>query len=97
MLQASKRAKVKDESQKRFVLVDESHRSKFTETAHAAYERMLPNAAFIGFTGHSFIEIRKGTARKFGGLYTLILPLDQAGKDGAVLPFFMKVVRKNLP
>jgi len=46
---------------------------------------MLPNAAFIGFTGTPLMKTEKSTARKFGGFihkYTI----DQAVKDGAVLP-----------
>jgi|AntAceMinimDraft_11_1070367.scaffolds.fasta_scaffold03895_2 type I restriction enzyme R subunit len=81
---AASRAKFKDESQNVFVLVDESHRSNYG-TAHAAMKRMLPNAAFIGFTGTPLMKSEKSTARKFGGFihkYTI----DQAVKDGAVLP-----------
>ncbi len=81
---ATSRAKFKDGSQNVFVLVDESHRSNYG-TAHAAMKRMLPNAAFIGFTGTPLMKSEKSTARKFGGFihkYTI----DQAVKDGAVLP-----------
>jgi len=81
---ATSRAKFKDESQNVFVLVDESHRSNYG-TAHAAMKRMLPNASFIGFTGTPLMKSEKSTARKFGGFihkYTI----DQAVKDGAVLP-----------
>lgn len=81
---ATNRAKFKDESQNIFVLVDESHRSNYG-SAHAAMKRMLPNAVFIGFTGTPLMKSEKSTARKFGGFihkYTI----DQAVKDGAVLP-----------
>ncbi len=81
---ATSRAKFKDASRNIFVLVDESHRSNYG-TAHAAMKRMLPNAAFIGFTGTPLMKTEKSTARKFGGFihkYTI----DQAVKDGAVLP-----------
>lgn len=81
---AASRAKYKDDSQNIFVLVDESHRSNYG-SAHAAMKRMLPNASFIGFTGTPLMKSEKSTARKFGGFihkYTI----DQAVKDGAVLP-----------
>lgn len=81
---ATSRAKFKDASRNIFVLVDESHRSNYG-TAHAAMNRMLPNAVFIGFTGTPLMKTEKSTARKFGGFihkYTI----DQAVKDGAVLP-----------
>lgn len=81
---AASRAKYKDDSQNIFVLVDESHRSNYG-TAHAAMKRMLPNASFIGFTGTPLMKSEKSTSRKFGGFihkYTI----DQAVKDGAVLP-----------
>jgi type I restriction enzyme R subunit len=47
--------------------------------------RILPNACYIGFTGTPLLKKEKSTARKFGGFihkYTI----DQAVKDGAVLP-----------
>ncbi|WP_432411332.1 type I restriction endonuclease subunit R [Rasiella sp. SM2506] len=80
---ASTRLKIKD-SQNIFVLVDESHRSNYG-SAHASMKKILPNAAYIGFTGTPLMKDEKSTARKFGGFihkYTI----DQAVKDGAVLP-----------
>ncbi len=81
---ASKRASFKDESQNIFVLVDESHRSQYG-SAHANMKRIVPNASYIGFTGTPLMKSQKSTAKKFGGFihkYTI----DQAVKDGAVLP-----------
>lgn len=81
---ASKRASFKDESQNIFVLVDESHRSQYG-SAHANMKRIVPNASYIGFTGTPLMKTQKSTAKKFGGFihkYTI----DQAVKDGAVLP-----------
>jgi type I restriction enzyme R subunit len=82
---ASNRVTYKDESPNIFVLVDESHRSQYG-TAHTYMKRMMPNAAYIGFTGTPLMKKQeKNTARKFGGFihkYTI----DQAVKDGAVLP-----------
>lgn len=80
---ASQRVKIKD-SHNIFVLVDESHRSNYG-SAHASMKKILPNASYIGFTGTPLMKSEKSTARKFGGFihkYTI----DQAVKDGAVLP-----------
>lgn len=81
---ATKRASFKDASQNIFVLVDESHRSQYG-SAHANMKRIVPNASYIGFTGTPLMKSQKSTSKKFGGFihkYTI----DQAVKDGAVLP-----------
>ncbi len=81
---ASSRVTFKDESQNIFVLVDESHRSQYG-SAHANMKRIVPNASYIGFTGTPLMKSEKNTSKKFGGFihkYTI----DQAVKDGAVLP-----------
>ncbi|ARN70624.1 type I restriction endonuclease subunit R [Nonlabens tegetincola] len=81
---ATKRASFKEESQNIFVLVDESHRSQYG-SAHANMKRIVPNASYIGFTGTPLMKSQKSTSKKFGGFihkYTI----DQAVKDGAVLP-----------
>jgi len=81
---AKKNATFTDESSNIFVLVDESHRSQYG-TANATMRKILPNACYIGFTGTPLMKTEKSTARKFGGFihkYTI----DQAVKDGAVLP-----------
>lgn len=81
---AVKRATIKDESSNIFVLVDESHRSQYG-TANVNMRKILPNACYIGFTGTPLLKSEKSTARKFGGFihkYTI----DQAVKDGAILP-----------
>ncbi|MCA4792686.1 type I restriction endonuclease subunit R [Myroides odoratimimus] len=81
---ASKAGGYKDEGANIFVLVDESHRSQYGP-AHAMMKRVLPNASYIGFTGTPLMKNEKSTAKKFGGFihkYTI----DQAVKDGAVLP-----------
>ncbi len=67
-----------------FVLIDESHRSQYGRN-HGYLKKMLPNACLIGFTGTPLNKKEKSTAQKFGGFihqYTI----DQAVKDGAVLP-----------
>jgi type I restriction enzyme R subunit len=81
---ATKNTTFVDNSENIFVLVDESHRSQYG-TAHINMKRVLPNACYIGFTGTPLMKNEKSTARKFGGFihkYTI----DQAVKDGAVLP-----------
>lgn len=81
---ATKRVSYKDESQNIFVLIDESHRSQYG-TSHANMKKLVPNASYIGFTGTPLMKSQKSTSKKFGGFihkYTI----DQAVKDGAVLP-----------
>lgn len=81
---ATKNTSFIDNSENIFVLVDESHRSQYG-TAHINMKRVLPHACYIGFTGTPLMKNEKSTARKFGGFihkYTI----DQAVKDGAVLP-----------
>lgn len=81
---ATKRGGFKDDSSDVFVLVDESHRSQYG-AANANMRKILPNATYIGFTGTPLLKSEKSTAKKFGGFihkYTI----DQAVKDGAVLP-----------
>ncbi len=81
---AVKRGSFKDDSADIFVLVDESHRSQYG-TANVNMRKILPNATYIGFTGTPLLKSEKSTAKKFGGFihkYTI----DQAVKDGAVLP-----------
>jgi type I restriction enzyme R subunit len=81
---AIKNTSFTDPSENIFVLVDESHRSQYG-AAHINMKRVLPKACYIGFTGTPLMKNEKSTARKFGGFihkYTI----DQAVKDGAVLP-----------
>lgn len=81
---ASKQGSFQDTSNNIFVLVDESHRSQYG-TANVNMRKILPNACYIGFTGTPLLKKEKSTAKKFGGFihkYTI----DQAVKDGAVLP-----------
>jgi len=67
-----------------FILVDESHRTQEGDL-HKAMKKVFPSACYIGFTGTPLMKKEKSTISKFGGLihkYTI----DQAVKDGAVLP-----------
>jgi type I restriction enzyme R subunit len=67
-----------------FVLVDESHRTQYG-SIHAAMQRVLPQACYIGFTGTPLMRGEKQTVLRFGGMidtYTI----DQAVRDKSVVP-----------
>lgn len=67
-----------------FILVDESHRTQEGDL-NKAMNKVFPFACYLGFTGTPLMKNEKSTISKFGGLlhkYTI----DQAVKDGAVLP-----------
>lgn len=74
----------KDPSADVFLLVDESHRSQYGEIA-ARMRRIFPNACYLGFTGTPLMKNEKSTFAKFGGLID-VYAIDQAVKDGAVVP-----------
>lgn len=81
---ALKRKDFRNKSENIFVLVDESHRSQYGKN-HALMKKALPQACYIGFTGTPLMSAEKNTANKFGG-YIDKYTIDQAVKDGAVLP-----------
>jgi type I restriction enzyme R subunit len=67
-----------------FILVDESHRTQ-GGNLNKAMKKVFPTSCYLGFTGTPLMKKEKSTISKFGGLlhkYTI----DQAVKDGAVLP-----------
>jgi type I restriction enzyme R subunit len=67
-----------------FILVDESHRTQ-SGSLNKAMKKTFPSSCYLGFTGTPLMKKEKSTISKFGGLlhkYTI----DQAVKDGAVLP-----------
>jgi len=67
-----------------FVLVDEGHRSNYSQLA-AHMRRVFPNACFIGFTGTPLHKKDKNTAQKFGGFihdYTM----RRSVQEGTVVP-----------
>ncbi len=68
-----------------FVLIDESHRSQYG-FSHQDMKQVLPNACYIGFTGTPLMHNEKNTVDKFGGLIRPTYTIDQAVKDGAVVP-----------
>lgn len=71
-----------------FVLVDESHRSqtvKDIDSLHRQMRKVLPGAAYIGFTGTPLLKREKSTFDRFGGLIH-DYKIDQAVADKAVVP-----------
>jgi type I restriction enzyme R subunit len=81
---ATSKSNFKEDSKNIFVLVDESHRSQYG-SAHAYMRKILPNASYIGFTGTPLLKTEINTSKKFGG-FIHKYSIDQAVKDGAVLP-----------
>lgn len=67
------------------VLVDEAHRSH-PGWQHARLRAMLPNAAFIGFTGTPVIDQTRKTTREIFGDFADLYTLRDAERDGAVVP-----------
>lgn len=68
-----------------FVLIDEAHRSQYKER-NIKMQKTLPNACFIAMTGTPLMKKEKNTAGKFGGIIRPVYTVDQAVKDGAVVP-----------
>lgn len=68
-----------------FVLIDEGHRSQYGEMG-VKMEKAMPNACFIAMTGTPLMKKEKSTAQKFGGIIKPVYTVDQAVKDGAVVP-----------
>jgi len=68
-----------------FVLIDEGHRSQYGEMG-IKMEKAMPNACFIAMTGTPLMKKEKSTAQKFGGIIRPVYTVDQAVKDGAVVP-----------
>lgn len=75
---------VKIDNSNIFVLIDESHRSNYGETA-AQMRRVFPNACYLGFTGTPLLKKEKETARKFGGFIRPFYSMRQAVEDNAVV------------
>ena len=74
-----------DKSPNIFVLVDESHRTQFGEFA-GEMRSMFPNACFFGFTGTPLMKKDKNSFARFGDLIKPSYSINQAVKDGAVVP-----------
>ncbi len=74
-----------DESIDIFTLIDESHRTNFGSFA-ARMRQMFPKACYLGFTGTPLLKKEKNSFAKFGGLIDPHYSIQQAVKDGAVVP-----------
>jgi len=69
-----------------FVLVDEGHRSQYSEQ-HAQMRLALKGACFIAFTGTPLAKsAKKNTFAQFGDLFRPAYTISRAVKDGAVVP-----------
>lgn len=79
------RARLKNDSENIFVLVDESHRGQYSEM-HARMRKALPKGCFIGFTGTPIRKKEKDTINRFGGLIQPTYTMLSAVEDGAVVP-----------
>ncbi len=74
-----------EQSNNIFLLVDEAHRTQY-KNLHARMKQMLPNACYIGFTGTPLMKKEKNSFGKFGGMIKPCYTIQQANKDGAVVP-----------
>ena len=77
--------KFQDDSADIFMLIDESHRTNYSTFA-ARMRQMFPKACYLGFTGTPLLKKEKNSFIKFGGLIEPRYSIDQAVKDGAVVP-----------
>ena len=77
--------KYQDDSADIFMLIDESHRTNYNTFA-ARMRQMFPKACYLGFTGTPLLKKEKNSFIKFGGLIEPHYSIDQAVKDGAVVP-----------
>lgn len=68
-----------------FVLIDEGHRSQYGKMG-IQMGKTMPNACFIAMTGTPLMKKEKSTAAKFGGMIKPVYTVDQAVRDGAVVP-----------
>lgn len=75
---------VLSESENIIVMVDEAHRTQYSDLARNM-RTALPNAAYLGFTGTPISKIDKNTRRTFGD-YIDKYPFNAAIKDGATVP-----------
>ncbi len=77
--------KFQDDSADIFMLIDESHRTNYNTFA-ARMRQMFPKACYLGFTGTPLLKEEKNSFIKFGGLIEPHYSIDQAVKDGVVVP-----------
>jgi type I restriction enzyme, R subunit len=67
-----------------FVLVDEGHRTNYSEL-HQKMRKTLPHACFIGFTGTPLLKKERNTVNQFGGFIDTY-NIRRAVEDKAVVP-----------
>ncbi len=81
---ATSNPRLKSADRNTFVLVDEGHRSNYSEH-HARMRIALKGACFIAFTGTPLAD-KKNTFMQFGELFKPAYTISRAVSDGAVLP-----------
>lgn len=83
---AAKNRNLKEATRDTFVLVDEGHRSNYSEH-HARMKLALKGACFVAFTGTPLAkDAKKNTFAKFGSLFTPAYTIARAVEDKAVTP-----------
>ena len=75
----------KDEDPNIIVLVDESHRTQHGALA-TNMRRLLTKACYVGFTGTPVLSKEKPTIGRFGGIIRPTYTIEDAVKDGAIVP-----------
>jgi len=75
----------KDEDPNIIVLVDEGHRTQHG-TLHTNMKRMLTKACYVGFTGTPVLSSEKSTINLFGGIIRPAYTIEDAVRDGAIVP-----------
>lgn len=76
------------------VLVDEAHRSQYSDMAYVM-RKALPNAAYIGFTGTPIAKNDKDTVQTFG-TYIDKYPFNKAIEDGATVQIYYEARKPEL-
>lgn len=75
----------KDEDPNVIVLVDEGHRTQHGALA-TNMRRLLTKACYVGFTGTPVLSKDKPTIGRFGGIIRPTYTIEEAVKDGAIVP-----------
>ena len=75
----------RDEDPNIIVLVDESHRTQHGTLA-TNMRRLLTKACYVGFTGTPVLSKEKPTIGRFGGIIKPTYTIEDAVRDGAIIP-----------
>ncbi|MBM4012106.1 MAG: type I restriction endonuclease subunit R [Planctomycetes bacterium] len=75
----------KDDDPNVIVLVDEGHRTQHGNLA-TNMRRLLTKACYVGFTGTPVLSKDKATISRFGGIIRPTYTIEEAVKDGAIVP-----------